>query len=126
MSAASPASGTPLVMLQPRLRCLLGCVWFGAYLLPNVSGGQNGHIQTHRGVGRNCVYAPNCLHRQNRPQVGPAVQGLEILDRRGHKDAPADQATVTLVKGVEHWSPLHPRPKQVCSKCSRITTKARP
>src|SRR4051812_4318937 len=72
------------------------------------------------------VDAPDRLDCENRTQVRPAVQGLEILDRRGHEDAPADQATVTLVKGIEHWSPLHPRPKQVCSKCSRIATKARP
>src|SRR3954454_8924162 len=52
------------------------------------------------------VDAPDRLHRQNRPQVRPAVQGLEVLDRRGHEDAPTDQATVALVKGVEHWSPL--------------------
>jgi hypothetical protein len=39
------------------------------------------------------------------------VQGLEILDRRGHEDAPADQATVALVKVVEHRSPL-PSPAQ--------------
>src|SRR5215211_2924427 len=32
------------------------------------------------------VDAPDRLHRQNRPQVRPAVQGLEILDRRSHKD----------------------------------------
>src|SRR3954451_6979536 len=52
------------------------------------------------------VDAPDRLHRQNRAQVGPAVQGLEVLDRRGHEDAPANQATVALVKGVEHWPPL--------------------
>src|SRR3954447_12736423 len=51
------------------------------------------------------VDAPDRLDGQNRPQVRPAVQGLEILDRRGHEDAPADQATVTIVKGVE---PHHP------------------
>src|SRR5215211_5765705 len=50
------------------------------------------------------VYAPDGLDCQNRTQIRPAVQGLEVLDRRGHEDAPADQATVTLVKGVEHWS----------------------
>src|SRR5215211_1573568 len=52
------------------------------------------------------VDAPDRLHRQNRAQVGPAVQGLEVLDGRSHKDAPTDQATVALVKGVDHWSPL--------------------
>src|SRR3954467_9081272 len=52
------------------------------------------------------VDAPDRLHRQNRTQVRPAVQGFEVLVRRGHEDAPADQATVPLVKGVEHWSPL--------------------
>src|SRR5215217_9104299 len=51
------------------------------------------------------VDAPDRLDRQNRPQVRPALQGLEILDRRGHEDAPADQATVALIKVVEHWSP---------------------
>src|SRR3954462_1834856 len=52
------------------------------------------------------VDAPDRLDRQNRTQVRPAVQGLEILDRRGHEDAPAVQAAVPLVKGVEHWPPL--------------------
>src|SRR4051812_42219980 len=52
------------------------------------------------------VDAPDRLDGQNRPQVRPAVQGLEVLDRRGHEDAPTDQATVALVKGVEHGSPL--------------------
>src|SRR4051794_27962005 len=52
------------------------------------------------------VDAPDRLDCENRTQVRPAVQGLEILDRRSHEDAPADQATVTLIKGVEHWSPL--------------------
>src|SRR3954452_17879771 len=52
------------------------------------------------------VDAPDRLDGQNRTQVRPAVQGLEVLDRRGHEDAPTDQATVALVKGVEHWSPL--------------------
>src|SRR4051812_43118190 len=52
------------------------------------------------------VDAPDRLDRQNRPQVRPAVQRLEILDRPGHEDAPADQATVALVKGVEHRSLL--------------------
>src|SRR5215211_1641751 len=51
------------------------------------------------------VDAPDRLDGQNRPQVRPAVQGLEILDHRGHVDAPVDQATVALVKGVEHRSP---------------------
>src|SRR3954469_15754935 len=72
------------------------------------------------------VDAPDRLDGQNRPQVRPAVQGLEILDCRGHEDAPTDQATVTLVKGVEHWSPLASRPKQVRSNCSRTASKARP
>src|SRR5689334_3393066 len=52
------------------------------------------------------VDAPDRLDGQNRPQVRPAVQGREVLDRRGHEDAPTDQATVPLVKGVEHGSPL--------------------
>src|SRR5918993_2985429 len=52
------------------------------------------------------VDAPDGLDGQTRTQVRPAVQGLEILDRRGHEDAPANQAAVTLVKGVEHWLPL--------------------
>src|SRR3954470_2372335 len=52
------------------------------------------------------VYAPDRLDGQNRLQVGPAVQGLEILDCPGHEDAPADQTTMPLVKGVEHRSPL--------------------
>src|SRR4051794_23678 len=45
------------------------------------------------------VDAPDRLDGQNRAQVGPAVQGLQVLDRRGHEDAPANQATVALVKG---------------------------
>src|SRR5436853_628024 len=52
------------------------------------------------------VDAPDCLDGQNRTQVRPALQGLEILDRRGHEDAPTDQATVPLVKVIEHGSPL--------------------
>src|SRR3954452_14031043 len=52
------------------------------------------------------VDAPDRLDCENRTQVRPAVQGLEILDRRGHEDAPAHQAAVALVKGVEHRSPL--------------------
>src|SRR3954468_11998854 len=51
------------------------------------------------------VDAPDRLDCENRTHVRPAVQGLEVLDRRGHEDAPADQATVALVKGIEHWSP---------------------
>src|SRR5215210_7960975 len=51
------------------------------------------------------VDAPDRLDCENRTQVRPALQGLEILDRRGHEDAPADQAAVALVKGVDHWSP---------------------
>src|SRR4051795_11479056 len=54
------------------------------------------------------VDAPDRLNCENRTQVRPAVQGLEILDGRSHEDAPADQATVALVKGVEHRSPLAP------------------
>src|SRR3954454_4487666 len=52
------------------------------------------------------VDAPDRLNCENRTQVRPAVQVLEVLDRRGHEDAPADQATVALVKGVEDRSPL--------------------
>src|SRR4051794_1938403 len=48
------------------------------------------------------VVAPDRLAGQTRRQVKPAVQGHEVLDRRGHEDAPPDQAPVPLVQGVEH------------------------
>src|SRR4051794_17024884 len=51
------------------------------------------------------VDAPDRLDCENRTHVRPAVQGLEVLDCRGHEDAPADQAAVPLVKGVEHSPP---------------------
>src|SRR3954454_17089926 len=56
-------------------------------------------------LGRNlagAIDAPDRLDCENRTQVRPAVQGLEILDRRDHEDVPADQATVALVEVVEH------------------------
>src|SRR3954470_5120001 len=40
------------------------------------------------------VDAPDRLDCENRTQVRPAVQGLEVLDHQGHEDAPTDQATV--------------------------------
>ena len=48
------------------------------------------------------VDAADRLDRQQRAQIGPAVQGLELFAGRAHEDAPADQAAVALVKGVEH------------------------
>ena len=63
------------------------------------------------------------LHRQHRAQLGPAFQGLKILGRRVHEDAPADQAAVAFAEGVEHRPP-EPRPKQVRSKCSRTALQA--
>src|SRR5690242_14388206 len=46
--------------------------------------------------------AADRLHGQYGVEVGPAAQGFEILCRRVHEDAPADQATVALLEGVEH------------------------
>src|SRR3954469_4470437 len=46
--------------------------------------------------------AADRLHRQHRGQLGPAIQGLELPSGGAHEDAPADQAAVALVEGVEH------------------------
>src|SRR5690349_24295718 len=46
--------------------------------------------------------AADRLHRQYGVEVGPVAQGIEILCRRVHEDAPADQAAVALLEGVEH------------------------
>src|SRR4051812_176512 len=76
------------------------------------------------------VDAPDRLDCENRTQVRPAVQGLEVLDRQGHEDAPTDQATVKRPwpssKASNTGRLLHPRPKQVRSNCSRTAPKARP
>src|SRR5215208_2078344 len=42
------------------------------------------------------------LHRQHQAQVGPVVQWLELPGSGAHEDAPADQAAVAFVEGVEH------------------------
>src|SRR3712207_6000940 len=55
--------------------------------------------------------AADRLHRQRRAQLGPAAQGLEILCRRVHEDASADQAAVTFVEGVEHRPTAGPEAK---------------
>src|SRR5215213_1185520 len=46
--------------------------------------------------------AADRLHRRHGAEIGPAAQGLEPPDGGAHEDAPADQAAVALVKGVEH------------------------
>src|SRR5215212_6180412 len=55
--------------------------------------------------------AADRLHRQHRAQLGPATQGLETLRRRVQEDAPADQAAVALVEGVEHRPAAGPEAK---------------
>src|SRR4051794_2712374 len=42
----------------------------------------------------------DCLDRQQRAQIGPFVQRLELSNRRAHKDASAGQAAVAVVKSV--------------------------
>src|SRR3712207_6449730 len=49
--------------------------------------------------------AADRLHRQHGAQLGPATQGLEVPGGRAHEDAPADQAAVAFVEGVEHRPP---------------------
>src|SRR4051794_5011717 len=44
--------------------------------------------------------AANCLDRQQRAQIGPFVQGLELCVDRAHEEAAAHQATVAVIKGV--------------------------
>src|SRR4051812_12721795 len=46
--------------------------------------------------------AADRLHRQHGVEVGPVAQGFETLCRRVQEDAPADQAAVALLEGVEH------------------------
>src|SRR3954454_16723787 len=46
------------------------------------------------------VDAADCLDRQQRAQIGPYVQRRELCAGWAHKDAPAHQAAVAVVKGV--------------------------
>src|SRR3712207_1597897 len=48
------------------------------------------------------------LHRQHRGQLGPATQGLKLPGGWAREDAPADQAAVTFVEGIEHRPPSGP------------------
>src|SRR3954447_21242062 len=71
------------------------------------------------------VDAPDRLDCENRTQVRPAVQGLEVLDRQGHEDAPTVKRPWPSSKASNTGRLLHPRPKQVRSNCSRTAPKAR-
>src|SRR6476660_2968325 len=46
------------------------------------------------------VYAAARLDRQQRAEIGPFVQRLELSADRAHEDAAADQAAMAFVKGV--------------------------
>src|SRR6187455_3417555 len=46
------------------------------------------------------VDAADCLDRQQRAEIGPFVQRLELSADRAHEDASANQATVAVIKGV--------------------------
>src|ERR671939_1869498 len=52
--------------------------------------------------------AADRLHRQHRGQLGPATPGLELAGGWAREDAPADQAAVASVEGVEHRAPSGP------------------
>src|SRR3954447_25564908 len=71
------------------------------------------------------VDAPDRLDCENRTQVRPAVQGLEVLDCRGYEDAPTVKRPWPSSKASNTGRLLHPRPKQVRSNCSRTAPKAR-
>src|SRR4051794_34145256 len=47
------------------------------------------------------VDAADRLDRQQRAQIGPFVQGLELCVDRAHEDASAHQAAVAVIKGVK-------------------------
>src|SRR5215218_5996358 len=56
------------------------------------------------------VDAPDRLDGQNRTQVRPAMQGLEVLDRWGHEDAPAPAWCRDRLVGVEEPGGVGERP----------------
>src|ERR671921_2426578 len=54
------------------------------------------------------VDAADRLHRQHGAEIGPVAQRLELPGGGAHEDAPADQAAVAFVEGVEHRPTIGP------------------
>src|SRR3954462_1192410 len=47
------------------------------------------------------VDAADRLDRQSRAEIGPFMQRLKLSNGRAHENAPAHQAVVAVVKGIE-------------------------